>query len=175
MTEQVRYEVERIVDGVEVRRDPALILATVREMRDDDAFGILFRYISGDNRSPRRNQGERIPMTAPVLSQRGSFSFAIPASYSIETAPRPVDPRSVLEQIPDRRVAVLRFSGLALPEDIAAKGARLVDLLARNELCWVGQPFLMRYNPPFTPGFMRRNEIGVELAPTARRTHSLAA
>ena len=175
MTEQVRYEVERIVDGVEIRRYPALILATVREMRDDDAFGILFRYISGANRSPRRSGGERIPMTAPVLSQRGSFSFAVPPSYSMATAPRPADPRSFLEQIPDRLVAVLRFSGLARPEDIEAKSARLVDVLARNELYWVGQPFVMRYNPPFTPGFMRRNEIGLELAPTARRTHNLAA
>jgi len=38
----------------------------------------------------------------------------------------------------------------------------LFDTLEEHELRVLGSVFLMRYNAPFTPGFMRRNEVGVE-------------
>jgi hypothetical protein len=165
MSDQQPYKVERIIEGVEIRRYPPMVLATVREMPDNEAFGILFKYISGNNRSARRATGERIAMTAPVFSASDSFSFAMPPSYSIDTAPMPLDARSVLERMPERRVAALRFSGTAPEKTVAAKSRELLDTLARHELRVLGSAFLMRYNAPFTPGFMRRNEVGVELLP----------
>jgi hypothetical protein len=165
MSDQQPYKVERIIEGVEIRRYPPMVLATVREMPDREAFGILFKYISGNNRLPRRKTGERIAMTAPVFSASDSFSFAMPSSYSFETAPVPLDARSVLERIPERRLAALRFSGTAPDKTVAARSRELLDTLERHELRTSGSPFLMRYNAPFTPGFMRRNEVGVELLP----------
>jgi len=35
--------------------------------------------------------------------------------------------------------------------------------LAENRIETVGEPVLMRYNAPWTPGFMRRNEIAIEI------------
>ena len=163
MSDQQRYAIERTIEGVEIRLYPPMVLATVREMPDNEAFGILFKYISGNNRSPRRATGERIAMTAPVFSATDSFSFAMPSTYSIDTAPLPLDARSVIERLPARRVAALKFSGTAPEKAVAAKSRELLATLERHELRVLGSAFLMRYNAPFTPGFMRRNEVGVEL------------
>jgi hypothetical protein len=32
-----------------------------------------------------------------------------------------------------------------------------------NQLKAIGEPWTARYNPPFMPGFMRRNEVMIEL------------
>src|SRR4030042_2080997 len=63
VSETIRYDVVRSLDEVEIRRYPSYILATVSGLTDNEAFGILFDYISGTNRSRKR-----IPMTAPVMS-----------------------------------------------------------------------------------------------------------
>lgn len=164
MSDRVPYEVVRVVDGVEIRRYAPVVLATVRKARDGEAFGILFRYISGHNKSRRGGAGERIPMTAPVFSDARSFSFAMPAGYSVATTPTPLDSRSVIEEIPARRLAVMRFSGVARPDSVESRAAQLLDILSRHGLRQTGSPFLMRYDPPFKPGLLRRNEIAVELA-----------
>ena len=172
MSQSIDYTVEKTIANVELRRYPPLVVATVRGMPDNEAFGILFKYISGSNRTlskiemtaPVISTGVRIAMTAPVVSDEDSFSFVLPASFSIESSPVPLDPRSALEQIPERRVAVLRFRGTAGVGAVAEKRRELLETLARHEIRSKGAPFLMRYNPPLTPGFMRRNEVGVELA-----------
>ena len=172
MTQKIEYTVERRIENVELRWYPETVLATVRGMPDNEAFRILFRYITGNNQTsetvsmtaPVISTGERIAMTAPVISDLASFSFALPASYTLETSPRPLDPRSTLEAIPPRCVAVLRFGGLASSARVQRKTQVLLDVLKRHEILMRGRPFLMRYNPPYTPGFLRRNEVGIEVA-----------
>lgn len=172
MSQEVQYTVERQIENVELRRYPETVLATVRGMPDNEAFRILFRYITGNNQTsesvsmtvPVLSTGERIEMTAPVISRPASFSFVLPASYTLETSPRPLDPRSTLEAMPPRRVAALRFRGLARARTVQRKTNELRSLLARYEILTRGRPFLMRYNPPYTPGFLRRNEVAVEVA-----------
>lgn len=173
MSEQAPYLVEQILEGVEVRRYSPMVLATVHDMPDNEAFRILFKYISGNNRSISRLDqaastaagGEKIAMTVPVFSAGNSFSFVMPSSFSKESAPEPQDPRSIVEGMPERRVAALRFSGVAREGAVAARTRQLLETLARHELRPRGTPFLMRYNAPFTPGFMRRNEVAIELVP----------
>jgi hypothetical protein len=172
MSENLDYTVEKTIDNIELRRYPPIVVATVRGMPDNEAFRILFRYISGSNRTvskiemtvPVISTGQRIAMTAPVVSSDDTFSFVLPSSYSIESSPVPLDPRSTLEQIPERHVAALRFRGTAGASAVAEKRRELLETLARHEILCKGAPFLMRYNAPFTPGFMRRNEVGIELA-----------
>jgi len=172
MSENLDYKVEKTIDNIELRRYPPIVVATVRGMPDNEAFRILFRYISGSNRTvskiemtvPVISTGQRIAMTAPVVSSDDTFSFVLPSSYSIESSPVPLDPRSTLEQIPERHVAALRFRGTAGASAVAEKRRELLETLARHEILCKGAPFLMRYNAPFTPGFMRRNEVGIELA-----------
>lgn len=174
MTETVEYRTVREVDGVEVRRYPPIVLATVEGQYDDSAFSVLFGYISGQNR-PRqklamtapvvtqRDAGEAIPMTAPVLSDRGSFSFVLPSGYTVDSAPEPLDPRVRIVGLPARVVAAVRFGGRAYHREVVERERQLLDVLRKNGMTVRGRPFLMRYNSPFTPGFLRRNEVGVEV------------
>lgn len=173
MTEQVSYEKVIELDGIEVRRYPPLLLARVRDPYDDAAFSILFNYISGDNEGRRRIEmttpvistglGTRIEMTAPVISDASSFSFVLPSTFTIETAPLPRDNRIDLLTLPSRHVATIRFSGRAYEREVVAKGRELLSVLKKHGVRTKGEPFLMRYNSPFAPGFMRRNEVGVEV------------
>lgn len=174
MTEFVEYQVVRALGPVEVRKYPQIILATVSDANDDTAFSILFRYISGDNEvgermamtAPVVSQSvswERIEMTSPVISDRSSFSFALPGKYDMRTAPRPLDPRIRIVGVPSRLVAALRFSGRAYAREVMVREGELLRVLKENGISARGSPFLMRYNSPFAPGFLRRNEVGVEI------------
>ena len=109
-------------------------------------------------------------MTAPVFSDSASFSFAMPAAYSKATTPLPLDSRPAIEELPARRVAVLRFRGVARPDRVERKMRQLLATLSLHDLRSTGSPFLMRYDPPFKPGFMRRNEVGVEVLSRAETT-----
>jgi len=174
MTDSVDYEVVRSIGPVQIRKYPPLTLATVTTSYDDVAFSILFQYISGKNEpseripmiSPvlsQRPRGERIAMTAPVISDEGSFSFVLPTKYSYRSAPVPEDPRIRITEVPSRYIAVVQFSGRAYDRDVMEMERALLSTLEKNHIHSIGSPFLMRYNSPFTPGFLRRNEVGVEL------------
>lgn len=174
MVENVQYDVVKKMDTVEIRKYPKILVATVKGMGDNEAFSILFDYIAGKNRSSRgipmtapvissEYGSEKIPMTVPVVSGRNSFSFVMPSSYSVYTIPEPVDSRMVIEEVPERRVAVITFRGRTGPRTVQKRTEALLEILRRHNIQPRDEPFLMRYNPPFTPGFLRRNEIGVRI------------
>jgi hypothetical protein len=174
VTEKVDFRVVGTVDDVELRRYPTIILATVPGMSDDSAFEILFDYITGTNRSRQRipmtapvissnRSSERIPMTVPVVSDDTKFSFVLPMVFTMSTVPEPLDDRILLEEVSERQVAVLRFRGGAGKRDIARKTEHLLDVLAKHSIKPKEKPFLMRYNPPFVPGFLRRNEVAIQV------------
>jgi len=170
VVDSAEYEVEKAEDDIEIRRYPKMILATVYGHSDNDAFGILFDYIAGNNKSRRKISmtvpvisSEKIAMTAPVISDRRSFSFVMPASFDIDTIPDPLDARARIEEVPERRLAVIRFRGYAGAKALNLRTSRLLEFTEARGLATRGEPFLMRYNPPFTPGFLRRNEIGIEI------------
>ncbi len=66
MVQSVKYEIVRQLDKVEIRRYPKIVIAKVSN-DESDSFGLLFRFISGNNR-----QKEKVKMTAPVVSQDSS-------------------------------------------------------------------------------------------------------
>jgi hypothetical protein len=175
MVDTLEYEVVSSFGRLELRRYPLTILASVKGAEDDDAFSLLFSYISGEN-----SMSEKVPMTTPVVSSRprpvkiamttpvlsdpGSFSFVLPSSYSPSSAPEPADPRVSLEILPPRRLAVLRFRGRTGERVVAERSRELLRMVDSARLRRKGEPFLMRYNPPFIPGLFRRNEVAVEVA-----------
>jgi hypothetical protein len=170
MVETPSYEVLKRIDEVEIRLYPKLILATVAGDGVRAPFRILFEYISGDNSGGSKISmtapvitPERIDMTAPVISGGGSMSFVVPSKYTVETVPVPNDSRVRIHELPERRVAVIRFRGWARERSVERQKATLVSVLQKDGVETVGEPFLMRYNSPWTPGFLRRNEIGIEI------------
>ena len=170
MIEQPKYEILRTIDGVELRKYPKLVLVRVEKSDDDDAFGYLFRYITGKNTSNQKIAmiapvitSEKIAMTAPVISNKNFMAFVLPSKFSMETAPIPSDPAVHLEEIPERILAVIRFSGYARPKQVQHYESQLTLILTQNGIRMIGEPYLMRYNSPFSFGFMRRNEVSIEI------------
>ncbi|MDD1660826.1 MAG: heme-binding protein [Methanomicrobiales archaeon] len=170
MTETMQYLETGQIGEVEIRRYPAVWVATVAGNEEGEVFGILFRYIRGHNQPGKKIPMTapvitpvEIPMTAPVISDTAGMSFVMPAGFRKEDLPEPRDNRVRLREIPAREVAVIRFRGRASTEDVARVRERLLSALTANGIKTIGEPFLMRYNPPFTPGFLRRNEVGVEI------------
>ncbi|MCU0860750.1 MAG: heme-binding protein [Methanomassiliicoccales archaeon] len=176
MVESTPYEVLESFEGVELRRYPSVVIAVVEGLTDDIAFRILFRYISGENMVredismtvPVISTGDtyrRIAMTRPVISGPGSFAFVLPSLYSITTAPRPLDGRIRLVGVGPRHLAALRFSGRVREDLVRTITEQLMEVAGRRGWEVKGEPLLMRYNGPGTPGFLRRNEVAVEVDP----------
>ncbi len=103
-------------------------------------------------------------MTAPVITQPAGadsrlMQFALPARYTIETAPRPVDPAVRIRLLPEHWVAVRRYSGTWSERNFAENEATLLAAVNAAGLKIAGPSRFAAYNGPFTPWFLRRNEV----------------
>jgi len=176
--EEAEYTVIKKDNHFEIRDyAPHIIAETVvdgnLEDAGDIAFKKLFGYISGDNRSrdnvsmtapvSQKPNGEEIKMTAPVAQQRDKeswvVSFMMPGSYTMKTLPEPADKEITLRQVPARRMAAIRYSGFWSEEGYLRHKAELESWIDKMGLTIVGVPIWARYNPPFMPWFLRRNEV----------------
>jgi len=168
MVEQAKYEVLREINKVEIRRYPSLVIARVDGYGDGD-FNLLFSFITGNNRQKSKIAmtapvvSEQIAMTAPVLSESDSIGFVMPEGLTLETTPEPLDERVKIVEIPERVVAALKFSGRWSNSIFKKKSKEMIEELKKAGIKTVDQVFTMRYNGPFTPWFMRRNEVAVEI------------
>ena len=116
-----------------------------------------------------QQQSEKIAMTAPVATQRGSaddwvIRFFMPSKYTMDTLPKPKDDRVRLVEVPGETVAVLRYNGSYSPAAVATRTAQLLETLHRNNIEAVGDPLSWFYDPPWTVPFRRRNEVVVGVA-----------
>lgn len=144
-------------------------------------FRRLASYIFGENRArselamtapvSQSRDERRIPMTAPVGLAAGDdgwvVTFTMPRGESLETLPVPNDPRVVLREVPASRVAVVRFRGTWSEQRFEERAAALRDWSLAHGLELTGAPETNRYDPPWTPWLLRRNEIWWPLAAAA--------
>ena len=184
--EEAGYDVIRADDNYELRLYQPMVIAETYVEGDfneagDRAFRRLFGYISSDNAS-----SSKIAMTAPVIAnQTGSdisknigvvepllqerkdqgwrYMFVLPAGYSIKTAPAPLDEKVKLSTMPQKKVAVLRFSGLRDEQVINEKTVLLEQWIVANNLTPASKPRWAGYNPPWTLPFLRRNEVMLDI------------
>jgi hypothetical protein len=170
MTQTISYEITGQSGEIEFRKYPRLVLATVMSPGNDSGFNLLFSYITGKNRTKRQIQmtapvitSEKIAMTAPVVSDEKSMSFVMPGGKEQDEIPDPLDERVKITTQNPREMAVIRFKGYAGREDVNDVKSRLLEGLQKAGITARGQPVLMRYNAPWTPGFLRRNEVGIEI------------
>ena len=176
--EEATYKVVKKDNKFEIRDyAPHILAETVVEGNFEEAgnkaFNVLFGYISGDNRSREKlamtapvsqePKGEKIKMTVPVGQRRvqesWAVSFMMPASYTLETLPEPEDPKVTLRQVSARRMAAVRYSGFWSEKNYLRYKLALESWIHEKGLTIVGDPIWARYNSPFTPWFMRRNEV----------------
>jgi hypothetical protein len=169
-------------NAFEIRDYPALVVAEVSvtgEQKEaaSKGFRLLAGYIFGANKrkqnlpvpaaTVQQDTNEKIAMTAPVIqTEEGGqwvVRFTMPRGYSLDNLPEPTDERVHLSVAPPARFAVIKFSGLAYPEDVKAKTAELSAWIEQHHLHASGRPSLAQYNPPWTLWFLRRNEILIQL------------
>ena len=178
--DEPRYTVLRTYDAFEVRRyEPYLVAETLVSASADEAgnegFRVLAGYIFGRNKGDRRIEmtapvaqaPAKIAMTAPVAQSAGPggfvIQFSMPHEWTLETLPEPLDSRVILRAIPARTFAVISYSGTWSQSRYDEHLKKLQEALVKEGLQWVGEPTWARYDPPWMPWFLRRNEIWLEL------------
>ena len=87
----------------------------------------------------------------------------MPAYYELDRLPKPQDKRIDIHVQQEKVFAVLRFSGKITEQKVKQKQTVLLNLLEKTNYKLKGKPFLMRYNNPIMPGFLRTNEVGIEV------------
>ena len=182
--EEAQYSVSLQQNAFEIREYETAIVAEVIVSGDfedasNKAFRKLYKYISGDNKGRDKiamttpvsqvSTPEKIKMTSPVSQQASAqgwvVSFMMPASYTMETIPVPDDASVVLREVPAYRAATVRYSGRWTEKGYQKHLALLEEWIEQSSFGASGEPVWARYNAPFTPWFMRRNEILIALAP----------
>jgi hypothetical protein len=176
--EEAEYRVLQQDGAIELRAyAPSIVAETVVDAGFEDAgnraFRKLFRYIDGENVAQQEiamtapvsqsPAGRKIEMTSPV-GQRPSaggwaVSFMMPSAFTMDTIPRPSDPAVQLRAIPAYRAAAIRYSGFWSEERYREHLQELRAWIAAQGLEAASEPVWARYDPPFKPWFMRRNEI----------------
>ncbi len=183
-TEEPAYKVIGTIDAVELREYSPYVVAEVLISGDANdasnaAFPILAGYIFGKNKGQKRfamtapvtqsAKPIKLKMTAPVTQTATSGGYAVqfvlPRTVTLESAPEPLDPRVMLRQVPMQRVAVIRFSGFWSDANYQENLTKLQQSLRKSNEPWQGDPMYARYDAPFTPWFMRRNEIWLQIRP----------
>lgn len=174
--EEAEYSVVLKENDFEIRQYSPYILAETMvndnfEDAGSKAFKRLFGYISGDNQSkqeidmtaPVGQMGEKIDMTAPVGQQKNEqgwmVSFMMPSTFSLDTLPKPNDPKVKIRKTPKQLIAAIEYSGFWSESNYLEHKSELETWIVSKGYKQIGEPIWARYNAPFTPWFLRRNEV----------------
>jgi hypothetical protein len=180
--EEPKYAVVQANASIEIRDYPELIAAEAkvqgeRSIAINQGFRLIADYIFGNNTTSQKvamtapvtqQPSEKIAMTAPVTQQKDGnewvVHFIMPSGYTMETLPLPNRPEVTLVKLPASRKAVIKFSGVADEPLLARKTAELVTYLNLKNMKTISDPTYAFYNPPWTLGVFRRNEVMIEVA-----------
>jgi len=187
--EELKYNVISKSAAFEIREYQPYISA-VASMKGSykavqgDLFRILAGYIFGKNSTDSKiamtapvqtnpeikDTSEKIAMTAPVLVNPESegiwkMAFSMPSKYTMQSLPKPLDPRVTLVEVPVKKFAVIRFSGSY--SDLKKRRTKAEELSkwlsTHHQYTKVSEPVFAGYDPPFTLPFLRRNEALIEI------------
>lgn len=184
--ETPKYDVIQQGKGYEIRQYHGYIVAEVTVSGNyresiNKGFGKVAGYIFGDNTAAdsiamtapvlheKKTGSAKIAMTAPVLHEKDKISdtytvaFVMPGEYTLETLPKPKQSDVRLRAVPPLKYAAIRFRGFAREKTVERKTDRLLEALKNDNVSTSGEPFTAQYHPPWTPPFMRRNEVLIAL------------
>lgn len=166
--EEPEYTVLATTEQFEVRRYDSMRLAVYEAEGDFEniggqAFRPLFGYIAGKNASETR-----FAMTAPVIQQpaedRWQVAFILPAGTRLEDLPAPDSSAVQIIEQPATTMAVIRYSGTWSKTRFLEHEQKLRTALSGSRWTACGDAVWARYNGPFTPWFMRRNEVQIPVS-----------
>ena len=185
-TEQPSYTASQQSGPIEVRQYRAMVAAEVsvagdRETASSAGFRALAGYIFGGNSGKKsiamtapvvqaqaQAKGQSIAMTAPVMQsgdgKEWTVRFIMPKAMTMQNLPTPNNPQVKLVPLKPASFAAIRFSGSAREADIQRQTKLLQDYMAARSMKAAGPASLARYDPPWTPSMMRRNEIMIPIA-----------
>ena len=163
-TETPEYKASRAEGKFEIRDYPELTVATTtmdgQEM--NSGFRQLFKFITGGNAG-----AQKIQMTSPVLidtaKDKKTMSFIMPKKAADHGLPKPTTDNVTLGRIKATRYAVLRFDGTRSAEHEKAATEKLKAWMAAQKIAAKGDPLFAYYDPPWTPTFLRRNEVLIRI------------
>lgn len=162
--ETAPYEVLKKDGKYEIRSYQDLITVVVEEKNlvSANGFGSIFQYISGDNENK-----EKISMTTPVINELKedgvTTEFVMPRHYNASTLPKPENKNLSIKKTESRTVLAITFNGSIHDTRLRFYQKLLSDYAVKNGLTTTGIYRLARYNPPFIPSFLRRNELLIDL------------
>ena len=166
-SEEVYSELVEHNQIYEIRYYKPVLVAEVEYVGDNGGFGALFNYISGANNlsSPQNNPSSstKIEMTTPVTrltrNNKNIMQFFLPKRFTPETAPTPTNPNVSIKRIDGGYFAVIRYSGSSSEENFLKYAKLLSERLVEDGIVFLQPAIRATYNGPFTPPFMRRNEV----------------
>lgn len=181
--EKMEYKVVEKKNDYEIRLYSPHIVAQTTVKGDYDkalneGFRIVAGYIFGGNTKKesiamtapvieKGSSSQKIAMTAPVIESANgderTISFGMPKSYTLETLPTPTDPRVKIVSVPEKKMAALRFSWFRTNARVQSKKQELIDALKKDNITTTGEPEYAGYNAPWTPPWMSRNEVLIEI------------
>jgi len=167
------YEIREYAPYIEARVN---VTGSYRDAQNN-GFRILAGYIFGGNTSKTsiamtvpvvEQKSESIAMTVPVveaLTDTGErvVSFVMPQEYTLATLPTPNDKSIEIVEVPAHKSAVLRYTWNTTAKRVEQKKSELLTYIKRDDLVSIGVPRGARYNPPWIPPFMMRNEIVIDI------------
>lgn len=185
--EEAKYDVLIKENNIEVRQyEPYIVAQTLVNDTFEDAgnkaFSRLFNYISGDNKSkqeiamtaPVSQTGQKIEMTAPVAQQKSEngwiISFMMPMSFTLETIPKPNNPDIHIRKNESQLMASIEYSGFWSESNYLENKSKLETWISNSKYKSSGNPIWARYNAPFTPWFLRRNEVLIPIEKTTEKS-----
>jgi hypothetical protein len=161
--EEPKYQLIIDYEDFEIRLYSEVIQARVssetgQNFTPSNNFRIIARYIFGNNKS-----NEKIAMTSPVEmwdnKSTMNMAFTMPSEYSFTNLPEPNDSKVKIVQVPERLVAVKRFSGFYGSKKVSKIARKLNKLVTGKNFKPDGNYILAVYDPPTRLPFLRRNEI----------------
>jgi hypothetical protein len=162
--EEPDYEIERVINNVEIRRYNKANIIRTTAPTSNSAFSILAGYIFGKNQ-----EKEKIAMTVPVKVEdvdedNLNMTFYLPKKYEKEQLPIPLLKDIIIDTQDEKTVAVLRFYGTLTQKKRTKYERKLIETLKSNQIESLGNVFYMNYADPFVPPPLRKTEIGIEIA-----------
>jgi len=180
--DEPNYQVLNNYGHIQIRHYPALVVAQTEINADyknssSQGFQRLAGYIFGNNKKQQKmtmtapviqeQQAETMTMTAPVIQQKSGsvwlMAFVLPQGYSVATAPVPLEPTVLIKEIPDKKVAVIRYSGSLSEQGIEGKSEELQNWLTIKGYQAISPSRSAAYDPPWTLPFLRRNEVHIDI------------
>ena len=172
--EEPKYQILKSNNNYEIREYNDRLAVEVTYSNEDSGFRYLFNYISGENTTSEKvsmtvpvTQSVKIDMTAPVTQSKKDgklvMQFYLPSKFTINTAPKPTNPKVSLVVLEGDIYAVIKYSGRATDKNFQKHYKELKKYLIKDNINFIEPAIKSTFDGPFTLPILRRNEVMMKI------------